>query len=157
MAETTLRSKLIQQQIENLLQNAPPPVTAAERNQIMKGRDKKGQAEIDKGRAAIKAREEEVRAHNEQIERLSKELGLAQTDEGVAAEKRKREEGSDPWSQIAIPAGIGILGGAGSSHLINSRIDKYDQNRIRALNEIADEIGPTEKLTNSQMNRSRAV
>lgn len=163
MAETS-RSQLIQQQLENLLKNAPPPVTQAEREQIMKGRDKKGQAEIDKGRAAIDARAKEVSDYNEKIDRLNTQLGEAQTEErtaaketGDAAERKKREDSSSPLTQKFAPfvAGAGVGGVYGE--LANRTLDKFERGNAQALKEIGEELGPTSEMTNSQMNRSRAM
>lgn len=155
MAETLTRSQLIQQQIENLLKNAPPAITEAERNQIMKGRKK--QSDIDAGRAAIDARAKEVSDYNGKLDRLTAQLGDAQREEKTGAEKAKREEGSDPVKNIAIPSGIGLTGGLAGSYGLNKIVGLGDADKTRAITEIGNEIGPTKDLTNSQMNRSRAV
>lgn len=78
-------------------------------------------------------------------------------DDREAAERRAREDSADPISGIAVPAGIGMAAGAGASHLINSIVSAGDRARVRAINEIGDEIGPTSGLTASQTNRARAV
>jgi hypothetical protein len=155
MAETTKRSDLIRQQLQKLIDSAPPPVSQAEREKIMSKR--KGQTSIDEGRAAIKAREEEVRLHNEAVERITGQLGEAETGEGTAAEKAKREESSDPLMNKIVPGAIGAAAGSGVTYGLNKIVGAGDASNANALIEIGDEIGPTEKLTNSQMNRSRAV
>jgi len=162
MAETTKRSELIRQQLQKLIDSAPPPVTQAERDKIASGR--KGQKSIDEGRAAVKAREEEVRLHNESIERITKQLGDAETQEqtaGKAAEdaaaKAEREKNASPLTQKFLPFAGGAAAGGAYALGANATLDRGETSINRAINEIGDEIGPTEKLTHSQANRARAV
>lgn len=155
MADPKPRSLLIQEQIENLLKNSPPPVTQAERDQIMKGR--KGQKDIDAGRAAIDARAAEVKEHTGKIEALSRQLGEAQADERAAEKVRKREESSDPLTQNFLPFVAGGIGGGVYGELANRGLHAFEKGNVNALKEIGDELGPTKDLTSSQMNRSRAV
>lgn len=162
MAETVKRSQLIQQQIENLLKNAPQPYTEAEKNQIMKGRKK--QADIDAGRATIEARNKEVNNYNEQVKLLNEQLGKAIDDEraagkedAAAAEKAEREKNASPLTQKFLPFAGGAVAGAGYAALANATLDSGERSVNQAINEIGDEIGPTEKLTHSQANRARAV
>ncbi|MEN9708100.1 MAG: hypothetical protein RIQ68_508, partial [Pseudomonadota bacterium] len=155
MADALTRSQLIQQQIENLQRNAPPPVTQAERDQIMKGR--KGQKDIDAGRAAIDARSKEVSDYTAKLDKLMTDLGSAQATDAAAAEKAKREAGSDVMKDIAAPAGAGAAGGSAVSYGLNKIVHGGAQDRANAIIEIGKEIGPTKDLTNSQVNLSRAV
>lgn len=154
MADTKA-SALIRKQLEQLLNNAPPPLTQAEREQIMKGRKK--QADIDAGRAAIQARADEIAKHQKQIDDLTTKLGKTETEEGAAAEKAKREESADVWKDIAGPAGAGVALGGGTSFALNKIVGAGDKARSNALIAIGDEIGDTRDLTASQVNRSRAV
>jgi hypothetical protein len=162
MADTVKRSQLIQQQIANLLKQAPQPYSEAEKNQIMKGRKK--QADIDQGRATIEARNKQVTEHNKQIELLNQQLGEAEATERkagqedkAAADKAERERNASPLKEKFLPFAGGAAAGGLYAALANSTLDRGEKAINQAINEIGDEIGPTDKLTNSQANRSRAI
>src|SRR5687767_59732 len=156
MADQKKRSDLIRSQIENLLQNAPRPYTEAEKQQIMKGR--KGQKDIDAGRAAIETRNEEIRQHNKQIEQFNEQLGKAETEERQGAQqdiegaskKRYDEEASTGYGRatqlganaLAVPVGFtaGRVGGKGINALAdisqtrkNERLKGVAQDRLSGL------------------------
>lgn len=155
MVDATSRSQLIQDQIRQLQQNAPPPLTDAERNQIMKGR--KSQKDIDAGRAAIVERESAIRNHQNAIAPLFEQLRTAQNEERAAATAAEREKGADPWKQTYYPGAAGAAAGFGVGEVANRIVGAADKSRARALLEIGEELGPTGDLTNSQLNRSRAM
>jgi hypothetical protein len=148
-------SDIIKQQINDLRQNAPKPLTQAERDKIMSGRKK--QADIDAGRAAIAARAKEVDDYNKALGDLNDKLEKAISNEGTEARRAEKEENTNPLTQKALPFAGGAVAGGIYGELANRRLDRFEKGNAKALNEIAREIGPTSKLTNSQMNRSRAV
>jgi hypothetical protein len=152
MADQKKRSDLIREQIENLLKNAPKPYTDAEKEQIAKGRGKRGSAqerqkEIDEGRATVERRNEEVRAFNKQISDLNTQLGDAERDERTAgredienaSKKRYDEEsssGTGRATQLAantmtLPAGF-VLGRVGGA-TYNRRADQAQERRNETL------------------------
>lgn len=120
-------------------------------------KNRKGQKSIDEGRAAIQARADEIAKHQQQVDSLTKQLGSVETEESAAAEKAKREAGADVWKDIAGPAGAGVLLGGGTTFALNKIIGSGDKARANALIGIGDEIGDTRELTNSAVNRARAV
>lgn len=150
MAEQKRRSQSIQEQIDRLTQTAPRPYTSDEVKQIEKGR--KGQKEIDEGRATIERRNKEVREFNEQIGRLNEQLGIAAEseaklgrqmaeDERIAARRAEKESplvvGMDAASKV--PAGLlgyavgrGVIGGG-----INYATDKAQELKNKVLERIA--------------------
>src|SRR5262245_58431875 len=145
--------QLLRKQIEEMV--IPPLPTQAEQDQIMKGR--RGQAEIDAGRRAIQDR---ITAYNQAIaerKQLVSELTKLEGDAQTRSDSHAREKSADPMGNIVLPAAGGAVVGAAYGELTNRGLDRYERGKARALTEISDEIGPTEKLTNSQMNRSRAV
>jgi len=80
-----------------------------------------------------------------------------QREERAAQERQQREAGADPITNIAVPMGIGTGVGMAASYGLNSIVGAGDRARVRAINEIGEEIGPTRDLTASQTNRARAV
>lgn len=72
-------------------------------------------------------------------------------------EKEKREAASDPLMETFVPFAAGAGVGGAYGELTNRGLNAFEAGNTRALNEIAREIGPTNKLTGSQLNRSRAV
>lgn len=153
MAEPLKPSQIIQQQIDALRSSAPPPITQAERDQIMKGR--KGQADIDAGRAAIKAREDTIKAHNDQINTLLAKQVEEVTRETSQATQAEREANANPLLNTIVPAGIGAAGGAAIGEVGNRILHNVNSGNARAIVEIGNELGPSENWTNSQINRSR--
>lgn len=155
MAEQLSRSKIIQQQIENLQRTAPPELTQAERDQIMKGR--KGQKDIDAGRAAIAERELAIREHADQVNALTSKLDEALAAEGTEQTRQEREAASDPLWNTYIPSGVGAVGGAGIGEIVNRLLKEFNSGNAEAIKGIARELGPVEKLTTSQLSRARAA
>lgn len=158
MADQKKRSDLIREQIENLLKNAPKPYSDAEKEQIAKGRGKKGtaqerQKEIDEGRATIERRNEEIRSFNKQISELNDQLGKAENDERTAgredietaSKKRYDEEASSGTGRatqlaantITLPAGFtaGRVGGAA----YNRRADRSQERKNETLKKTASD------------------
>lgn len=145
MADQKKRSDLIRSQIENLLRSAPQPYTSAEQERIMKGR--KGQKDIDVGRAAIEARNEEIRKFNVQMQTLNEQLGAAETEERTAsAQTSEQSRRSSRYNQansslglaaqtgatVAAPlVGVGAGRWAGSG--INYLMDKSQESKNRVL------------------------
>lgn len=147
------RSEVLQQQLEEMKKLAPPALTQAERDQIMKGR--KGQADIDAGRRAITEREKAISDYATRINDLSTKLDAALADEGKEQTRQKREEAADPLWNTFIPSGLGAAGGAAIGEIGNKILHGFNKGNAEAVKEIAKELGPVEKLTNSQLNRSR--
>lgn len=162
MAEPLSRSQIILQQIENLKSAAPPPLTKEERDQIMKGR--KGQKDIDDGRAAIDARAREISDHTKALNELYTKLEAAGKDEGTQksasdaeARRQERERNANPLLNTTLPAILGAGAGAGIGEIENRILHGFNKGSAKALIEASDELGPVEKLTNSQINRARAT
>lgn len=162
MAEALNRSQIIKEQIDNLKSAAPPALTQAERDRIMSGR--KGQKDIDAGRAAIDARAKEISDHTKALNELYTKLETAGKDEGAAAtaassetRRLEREAGSNPLLTTAAPFGAGAAVGAGVGEIENRILHKFGEGNAKAIVEIGNEIGPTNKLTNSKVNLSRAT
>lgn len=147
------RSEILQQQIDELKKVAPPSLTQAERDQIMKSR--RGQAEIDAGRKAISDRERAVGEHSTKLNELFGKLDEALKDEGKDKTRQTREEAASPLWNIFAPSLAGAAGGAGIGEIGNRVLHGFNKGNADAVKEIAKELGPVEKLTNSQLNRSR--
>lgn len=161
MADTK-RSQIIKEQIDALKAAAPPQLSQAERDQIMKGR--KGQADIDAGRAAIKARADEIDKHNAKINDLYTKLESAGKDEDAEKQRtetesrrKEREQNANPMMNTFLPAAAGAAGGAAIGEVENRILHGFNKGNARAIVEIGNELGPTDKMTNSMINRSRAV
>lgn len=155
MAEAIARrSEVLQQQIDNLQKVAPPALTQAEREQIMRGR--KSQADIDTGRKAIADREKAISDHNSKVGDLLGKLDTAIREEGGEASRREREANADPLWNTYIPSAAGAAGGAALGEVGNAMLRKFNKGNAQAVIEIGDELGPVSKMTNSQMNRSIA-
>lgn len=73
-----------------------------------------------------------------------------------AKDKQAREDASNPWTEQFIPFVAGAGTGGAYGELVNRRFDKDAKGRIDAVGEIAEEIGPTRKLTASQASIARA-
>jgi len=154
MADTLKRSQVLQQQIDNLQKAAPPPLTQAEREQIMRNRRK--QDDIDAGRRAISEREDAIDKHTTKVNDLLGKLDNAIRDEGSEATRRERETNANPLLNTIVPAGIGAAGGAAIGEIGNRILHEFSKGNAEAIKGIAKELGPVENLTNSQINRSRA-
>jgi hypothetical protein len=151
MAETKKRSDLIQEQIDRLMKTAPSPYTADEIKQIEKGR--KGQKEIDEGRATVNKRAEEVRAFNAQIERLNEQLGKAieseanlarQSSADKSAEAKEAEKRSPYGVGIQIASGLpaaaaGYATGRSIGSKINAEADKSQASKNATLSQAAQD------------------
>lgn len=127
----------------------------------MSGR--KGQSDIDAGRKAIADREKTIADHNKAVDGLLEKLDAASRDEtaqsnrtGDEARRQEREENADPLWNTFIPAGAGAVGGAGIGEVENRILHSFSKGSANALIEASDELGPVEKLTNSQLSRARA-
>jgi hypothetical protein len=162
MAEPLKRSQLIQQQIEDLRRNAPPALTQAERDQIMSKR--KGQADIDAGRQSIADRERVIADHAAKVDSLISKYDSAVKDEtaqgnreGDERTRQEREANASPLWNTFLPAGAGAVGGAAIGEAENRILHQFNKGNAEAVKEIARELGPTDRLTNSVMNRSRAA
>lgn len=68
-----------------------------------------------------------------------------------------REQAADPMMDTFLPFAAGAAGGGVYGELANRGLNAYEAGNARALNEIAKELGPTNRLTSSQLNRSRAA
>lgn len=128
----------------------------------MKGR--KTQTDIDAGRKAIAEREKTVADHNRAVGDLFTKLDEASKDEtaqsnreGDEARRQERESKANPWTDTFLPFAAGAAAGGVYGELANRGLDRFERGNAQALREIADELGPTNKLTTSQLNRSRAA
>lgn len=151
MAETKKRSQSIQEQIDRLMQTAPRPYTDEQIKQIEKGR--KGQKEIDEGRALVSRRNEEVKAFNEQIGKLNEQLGAAAESEekssqaarGNAKADEREAEKRSPWGIAAqvgsgLPAGAaGYMAGRLAGDYANKDADEAQRSRNETLNKVAQD------------------
>jgi hypothetical protein len=158
MADQQKRSDLIRLQIENLMKNAPQPYSKAEQDQIMKGRGKSGtpqqrQADIDAGRAAIEARNKEIRDLNSQVSSLNEQLGTAEGDERKAGrediegatKKRYDEESSTGYGRAAtlganaltLPGGF--IAGRYSGKAVNALADISQTSKNKRLEGVAQD------------------
>jgi hypothetical protein len=155
MADPLKRSQVLQQQIEDLRRTAPPPLTQTERDQIMKGR--KGQKDIDAGRAAIAERERAIRDHADQVGKLTTKLDTAIAEEGAEATRKEREASADPMWNTYIPSGVGALAGAGIGEIENRLLHEFNRGNAEAIKGISKELGPVKNLTTSQLSRARAA
>lgn len=111
MAEKT-RSQSLQEQLDRLLAQAPKPYTAEEIKQIEKGR--KGQKEIDEGRATIERRNEEVRKAQDQIDKLNEQIGRAiEFETNTASKSQESQERSAKDAEKRSMYGLGLTAASG--------------------------------------------
>jgi hypothetical protein len=145
------RSESLQEQLDRLLAQSPKPYTADEIKQIEKGR--KGQKDIDAGRATVEQRNQEVRKAQEQIDKLNEQIGKAiefEAGEGskargnAKADEREAEKRS-PWGIAAqvgsgLPAGAaGYMAGRYAGGFANADADEAQRSRNQALEKVAQD------------------
>jgi len=112
MAEQKKRSEFLKEQIGRLMANQPMPYTAEQEAEIKRGR--KGQKDIDAGRAAIEKRNEEVRAFNDQIAKLNEQLGKAEeAEQGEARRVGQETKAAEKEAEKSSPYGVAVQVGSG--------------------------------------------
>jgi hypothetical protein len=80
-----------------------------------------------------------------------------QKAESAEQTRIEREAASNPIKDTFAPFAAGVVGGGIYGELANRGLDKFEKGNAQALKEIGDELGPTDRLTSSQINRSRAA
>jgi hypothetical protein len=106
-------------------------------------------------RAIALGQQMEPKKSDAEIQLEREQLAAGQSDK-EAVRQQKREETADPLWDTFVPFGIGAGVGYGSGELANRALFGSDASKAAALKEIGNELGPTSKLTDSKVNRSRA-
>jgi hypothetical protein len=92
----------------------------------------------------------------QEIEKL-KLQGQQKTGENAEKLRQEREAAADPTWDTFLPFAGGVVTGGVYGELANRGLDRFERGNVEALKEIGDELGPSNRLTSSQINRSRAV
>lgn len=122
------------------------------------GKSGEGTRQALKAQTASKAAQSNNQLRSQELDLKKLELEQAgKAREGEAAERQRREQSADPLTDTFLPFAAGAGVGGVYGELTNRGLDRYERGNTRALREIADELGPTKKLTSSQINRSRAA
>lgn len=97
-----------------------------------------------------------IRSQEIELEKLRLQQGIKKQSEEEEKSK-KREKEADPLWDTFLPFAAGAGVGGLYGEMTNRGLDRFERGNVRALNEIARELGPTERLTSSQLNRARAA
>lgn len=119
----------------------PERFSQAQKDQIMKGR--KGQADIDAGRRAIEANEEQYQRALTQRGTLQKQIQDLSGEVGAAKERAAAESPYEQGRQIALfglPAAAGLVGGYAKGSSLSDMLRARAAERSSRIGELAESV-----------------